>query len=71
MIVDFDPEDSYTTYNNEKNNDQIDLDAGRSDYLQVGYVNSESTPLFVLSSIQRRFNFNFFRNLIFFLEKVN
>jgi hypothetical protein len=35
-MIDFDPEDSYTTYNNEKNNDQIDLDAGRSDYLQVG-----------------------------------
>ncbi|GAA5933372.1 AATF family protein [Sporobolomyces koalae] len=33
---DFDPEDSYTTYNAEKNDEQKDLDAARQDYVDVG-----------------------------------
>ncbi|GAA6017407.1 hypothetical protein JCM11491_006647 [Sporobolomyces phaffii] len=33
---DFDPEDAYTTYNAEKNEDQKDLDAARADYVDVG-----------------------------------
>ncbi|KAK4049545.1 rRNA-processing protein bfr2 [Microbotryomycetes sp. JL201] len=33
---DFDPEDSYATYANEKSSAQVDLDAARQDYVQVG-----------------------------------
>ncbi|GAA5838837.1 hypothetical protein JCM5353_003483 [Sporobolomyces roseus] len=33
---DLDPEDAYTTYNAEKNEDQKDLDAARADYIDVG-----------------------------------
>ncbi|KAM0786647.1 hypothetical protein ACM66B_002096 [Microbotryomycetes sp. NB124-2] len=33
---DFDPEDSYATYNNENSSAKTDLDAARQDYVQVG-----------------------------------
>jgi hypothetical protein len=36
LYSDFDPEDAYTTYNAEKNDDQKDLDAARQDYVDVG-----------------------------------
>ena len=35
-VIDFDPEDAYTTYNAEKSEDQKDLDAARQDYVDVG-----------------------------------
>lgn len=39
--IDFDPEDSYATYSNEKNEQERDLAAGRAEYVDVGSVNAQ------------------------------